>query len=105
MGRPQHVVYKPSPSLGEGLVVPFVTFYLNKLHPFPSILSLTSQPKSHSCSWFNHKITCFYTISTNDYEVAHANGRESAGADGQAVVDENVNPFTNIDGAKLNIPE
>ncbi|GKA71845.1 hypothetical protein Tco_0778061 [Tanacetum coccineum] len=32
-------------------------------------------------------------ISTNDYEVAHANGRESAGADGQAVVDENVNPF------------
>ncbi|GJX95639.1 hypothetical protein Tco_0351437 [Tanacetum coccineum] len=37
-------------------------------------------------------------ISTDDYEVAHADGQESAGADGQAVVDENVNPFPNIDG-------
>ncbi|GKB45226.1 hypothetical protein Tco_0890168 [Tanacetum coccineum] len=44
-------------------------------------------------------------ISTDDYEVAHADGQESAGADGQAVVDENVNPFPNIDGAELNIPE
>ncbi|GJZ53948.1 hypothetical protein Tco_0608833 [Tanacetum coccineum] len=30
---------------------------------------------------------------SDDYEVAHADGQESAGADGQAVVDENVNPF------------
>ncbi|GJT76639.1 hypothetical protein Tco_1043364 [Tanacetum coccineum] len=44
-------------------------------------------------------------ISTDDYEVAHADGQESAGADGQAVVDENVNPFPNIDGAELNIPK
>ncbi|GKD48488.1 hypothetical protein Tco_1277464, partial [Tanacetum coccineum] len=44
-------------------------------------------------------------ISVDDYEVAHADGQESAGADGQAVVDENVNPFPNIDGAELNIPE
>ncbi|GJX59302.1 hypothetical protein Tco_0290692 [Tanacetum coccineum] len=36
-------------------------------------------------------------ISTDDYEVAHADGQESAGVDGQAVVDENVNPFPNID--------
>ncbi|GKE93197.1 hypothetical protein Tco_1574292, partial [Tanacetum coccineum] len=44
-------------------------------------------------------------ISTDDYEVAHADGQESAGVDGQVVVDENVNPFPNIDGAELNIPE
>ncbi|GJS97175.1 hypothetical protein Tco_0804143 [Tanacetum coccineum] len=44
-------------------------------------------------------------ISTEDYEVAHADGQESAGADGQAVVHENVNPFPNIDDAELNVPE
>ncbi|GJX37176.1 hypothetical protein Tco_0250479 [Tanacetum coccineum] len=44
-------------------------------------------------------------ISRDDYEVAHADGQESMGADGHAVVDENVNPFPNIDGAELNIPE
>ncbi|GJY58748.1 hypothetical protein Tco_0458640 [Tanacetum coccineum] len=44
-------------------------------------------------------------ISTDDYEVAYADGQESAGADCQAVVDENVNHFPNIDGAELNIPE
>ncbi|GJW33963.1 hypothetical protein Tco_0053995 [Tanacetum coccineum] len=44
-------------------------------------------------------------ISTNDYEAAHADGQESTGADGQAAVDENVNPFPNIDGAELNILE
>nr|GEX54320.1 hypothetical protein [Tanacetum cinerariifolium] len=36
-------------------------------------------------------------ISTDDYEVAHAEGRDSAGAD--------VNPFSNVDDAKLNIPQ
>ncbi|GKB05852.1 hypothetical protein Tco_0834047 [Tanacetum coccineum] len=41
----------------------------------------------------------------DDYEVAHADGQESAGADSQAIVDENVNPFPNIDGAELNILE
>ncbi|GJU46673.1 hypothetical protein Tco_1203939 [Tanacetum coccineum] len=44
-------------------------------------------------------------ISIDDYEVAHVDGQESAGADGQAVVDENVNPFPNIDGVELNILE
>ncbi|GKA84648.1 hypothetical protein Tco_0806243 [Tanacetum coccineum] len=44
-------------------------------------------------------------ISTDDYEVAHADGQESGGADGQAVVDENVNPFPNIDDAELDVPE
>ncbi|GJT45054.1 hypothetical protein Tco_0953769 [Tanacetum coccineum] len=38
-------------------------------------------------------------ISTDDYEVAHADGQEILGADGQAIVDENVNLFPNIDGA------
>ncbi|GJX44616.1 hypothetical protein Tco_0261292 [Tanacetum coccineum] len=41
----------------------------------------------------------------DDYEVAHADGQESTGADGQAVVDENVNPFPNIDDAELNVLE
>ncbi|GJS95510.1 ribonuclease H-like domain, reverse transcriptase, RNA-dependent DNA polymerase [Tanacetum coccineum] len=44
-------------------------------------------------------------ISTNDYEVAHANGQKSVGADSQAVVDENVNPFPNIDGAEAPFPK
>ncbi|GJS03161.1 hypothetical protein Tco_0319669 [Tanacetum coccineum] len=44
-------------------------------------------------------------ISTDDYEVAHADGQESGGADGQVVVDENVNPFPNIDDAELDVPE
>nr|GFD10200.1 hypothetical protein [Tanacetum cinerariifolium] len=36
-------------------------------------------------------------ISTNDYEVAHAKGGDSACAD--------VNPFPNVDDAELNIPQ
>ncbi|GKG37117.1 hypothetical protein Tco_0447290, partial [Tanacetum coccineum] len=44
-------------------------------------------------------------ISTDDYEVAHADGQESGGADGQVVVDENVNPFPNIDDAELDVSE
>nr|GEY33622.1 hypothetical protein [Tanacetum cinerariifolium] len=36
-------------------------------------------------------------ISTDDYEVVHAEGGDSAGAD--------VNPFSNVDDAELNIPQ
>ncbi|GJY42230.1 hypothetical protein Tco_0429500 [Tanacetum coccineum] len=42
-------------------------------------------------------------ISTNDYEVVHAGGQEGAGADGQAVANENADPFPNVDDAELNI--
>ncbi|GKB70693.1 hypothetical protein Tco_0932105 [Tanacetum coccineum] len=42
-------------------------------------------------------------ISTDDYEVVHADGQEGACADGQAVIDENADPFPNVDDAKLNI--
>ncbi|GKE90746.1 hypothetical protein Tco_1571841 [Tanacetum coccineum] len=42
-------------------------------------------------------------ISTDDYEVVHADGQEGACADGQVVADENVDPFLNVDDAKLNI--
>ncbi|GJY89914.1 hypothetical protein Tco_0505110 [Tanacetum coccineum] len=42
-------------------------------------------------------------ISTDDYEVVHADGQEGACADGQAVTDESVDPFFNVDDAELNI--
>ncbi|GKD83880.1 hypothetical protein Tco_1350719 [Tanacetum coccineum] len=41
-------------------------------------------------------------ISTNDYEVVHADGQEGVGADGQAI-DRNADPFPNVDDVELNI--
>ncbi|GJX06996.1 hypothetical protein Tco_0194928 [Tanacetum coccineum] len=41
-------------------------------------------------------------ISTDDYEVVHADGQEGVGGDGQAV-DGNADPFPNVDDAELNI--
>ncbi|GJS31611.1 hypothetical protein Tco_0492231 [Tanacetum coccineum] len=41
----------------------------------------------------------------DDYEVVHADGQESTGADGQTIVGANVNPFPNIDDAELNVLE
>ncbi|GKC19582.1 hypothetical protein Tco_1021732 [Tanacetum coccineum] len=35
-------------------------------------------------------------ISTDDYEVVHADGQEGAGADGEAVADENVDRFPDV---------
>ncbi|GKE84956.1 hypothetical protein Tco_1558698, partial [Tanacetum coccineum] len=64
-----HVLYNPSPSIGEGLVVgcSICNIFHNTFHPFfPSILSLTSQPTSHSCSWFDQKIT---SILQEEYDI------------------------------------
>ncbi|GKB48502.1 zinc finger BED domain-containing protein RICESLEEPER 2 [Tanacetum coccineum] len=73
-------VYNPSPSLGEGLVVPF--FHIPSLYNssiFPSNLSLTSQPTSHSCSWFDHKITRILqdqTINLNSDDFGHESNED-----------------------------
>nr|GEW16734.1 hypothetical protein [Tanacetum cinerariifolium] len=44
-------------------------------------------------------------ISTDDYEVAHADGQEGASVDGKTVADENNNPFSDVSNAELNILE
>ncbi|GKE49382.1 hypothetical protein Tco_1480640, partial [Tanacetum coccineum] len=44
-------------------------------------------------------------IFTDDYVVVHADNQESTGADGQAGVGANVNPFPNIDDAELDISQ
>nr|GEY72492.1 hypothetical protein [Tanacetum cinerariifolium] len=42
-------------------------------------------------------------ISTDDYEVAHADGQEGASVDGETAADENINPFSGVSNAELNI--
>nr|GEU87788.1 hypothetical protein [Tanacetum cinerariifolium] len=44
-------------------------------------------------------------ISTDDYEVAHADGQEGASVDGETAVDENIDPFSGVSNAELNILE
>nr|GEY29338.1 hypothetical protein [Tanacetum cinerariifolium] len=44
-------------------------------------------------------------ISTDDYEVAHADGQEGASVDGETTVDENIDPFSGVSNAELNILE
>ncbi|GKC78754.1 hypothetical protein Tco_1129528 [Tanacetum coccineum] len=44
-------------------------------------------------------------IFTDDYVVVHADNQESTGADGQAGIGANVNPFPNIDNAELDISQ
>nr|GEW16411.1 hypothetical protein [Tanacetum cinerariifolium] len=44
-------------------------------------------------------------ISTDDYEFAHADGQESTDVGGEAVADENIDPFPDVSNAKLNILE
>nr|GFA46933.1 hypothetical protein [Tanacetum cinerariifolium] len=44
-------------------------------------------------------------ISTNDYEVAYADGQEGASVDGKTAPDENNNPFSDVSNAELNILE
>nr|GEW56846.1 hypothetical protein [Tanacetum cinerariifolium] len=43
--------------------------------------------------------------STDDYEVAHADGQEGAGVGGEAVADENIDPFPDVSNVELNILE
>nr|GEZ12039.1 hypothetical protein [Tanacetum cinerariifolium] len=38
-------------------------------------------------------------ISTDDYEVAHADGQEGASVDGETTTDENINPFSDVSNA------
>nr|GEU41835.1 hypothetical protein [Tanacetum cinerariifolium] len=44
-------------------------------------------------------------ISTDDYEIAHTEGEEGAGADVEAVADEGADPFLDVGGAELDVPE
>nr|GEV90557.1 RING/U-box superfamily protein [Tanacetum cinerariifolium] len=44
-------------------------------------------------------------ISTDDYEVAHADGQEGASVDGETAAVENINFFSNFSNAELNILE
>nr|GEV58323.1 hypothetical protein [Tanacetum cinerariifolium] len=44
-------------------------------------------------------------ISTDDYEVAHADGQEGASVDGETAADENIDPFSDVSNAKLNVLE
>nr|GEX86357.1 hypothetical protein [Tanacetum cinerariifolium] len=44
-------------------------------------------------------------IFTDDYEIAHTEGGEDAGADVEAVVDEGVDPFPDVSGAELDVSE
>nr|GFA95559.1 hypothetical protein [Tanacetum cinerariifolium] len=43
--------------------------------------------------------------STDDYEVAHADCQKGAGVGGEAVADENIDPFPDVSNAELNILE
>ncbi|GJW55688.1 hypothetical protein Tco_0099773 [Tanacetum coccineum] len=43
-------------------------------------------------------------ISTDDYEVVPADSQKGTGADGEALVDENVDPFPDVSDAELTIP-
>ncbi|GJW55685.1 hypothetical protein Tco_0099770, partial [Tanacetum coccineum] len=42
-------------------------------------------------------------ISTDDYEVVPADGQKGTGADGEALVDENVDLFPDVSDAELTI--
>ncbi|GJV89393.1 hypothetical protein Tco_1533331, partial [Tanacetum coccineum] len=44
-------------------------------------------------------------ISTDDYEIVHADGQEGADADGQTSTGADANPFPSTDDAELNVPE
>nr|GEU68703.1 transposase (putative), gypsy type [Tanacetum cinerariifolium] len=44
-------------------------------------------------------------ISTDDYEVAHVDGQEGASVDGETAAVENINPFSDVSNAELNILE
>nr|GEY71197.1 hypothetical protein [Tanacetum cinerariifolium] len=44
-------------------------------------------------------------ISTDDYEIAHTKGGEGAGADVKAVADEGADPFLDVSGTELDVPE
>nr|GEY25846.1 hypothetical protein [Tanacetum cinerariifolium] len=44
-------------------------------------------------------------ISTDDYEVAHVDDQEGASVDGETAAVENINPFSNVSNAELNILE
>nr|GEW32276.1 hypothetical protein [Tanacetum cinerariifolium] len=44
-------------------------------------------------------------ISTDDYEIAHADGQEGPSVDGETTADENINPFSDVSNAELNILE
>ncbi|GJW44090.1 hypothetical protein Tco_0072889 [Tanacetum coccineum] len=44
-------------------------------------------------------------ISTDDYEIVGVDSQEGAGTDGQAIADENIVPFPNVDDVELNIPQ
>nr|GEU39732.1 hypothetical protein [Tanacetum cinerariifolium] len=44
-------------------------------------------------------------ISTDDYEVAHADGQEGASVDGETAAVKNINPFSDVSNAEFNILE
>nr|GEW69165.1 hypothetical protein [Tanacetum cinerariifolium] len=44
-------------------------------------------------------------ISTNDYEIAHTEGEEGAGADVEAVADEGADPLLDVSDTELDVPE
>nr|GEU56362.1 hypothetical protein [Tanacetum cinerariifolium]GEV88146.1 hypothetical protein [Tanacetum cinerariifolium] len=44
-------------------------------------------------------------ISIDDYEIAHTEGDEGAGADAEAVADEGVDPFLDVSGMELDVSE
>nr|GEV71406.1 hypothetical protein [Tanacetum cinerariifolium] len=44
-------------------------------------------------------------ISTDDYEIVHTEGEEGAGADIEAVADEDANPFPDVSGVELDVSE
>nr|GFA00226.1 nonaspanin [Tanacetum cinerariifolium] len=50
-------------------------------------------------------VSTILPISTDDYEVAHADGQESTDVGGEAVADKNIDPFPDVSNAKLNILE
>nr|GEX47485.1 transposase (putative), gypsy type [Tanacetum cinerariifolium] len=44
-------------------------------------------------------------ISTDDFKVAHVDGQEGASVDGETAAVENINPFSDVSNAELNILE
>nr|GEV01487.1 nonaspanin [Tanacetum cinerariifolium] len=50
-------------------------------------------------------VSTILPISTDDYQIAHTEGEEGVGVDVEAVANEGADPFLDVNGAELDVPE
>ncbi|GKA13407.1 hypothetical protein Tco_0693053 [Tanacetum coccineum] len=80
------------------IFVQFATLSMSASNTVPSIVDATTALSITFAS-----VSLIAPISTNDYEIVHADGQEGVGTYGQIVTDGNADPFPNVDDVELSI--